>query len=317
MILYLVLPCFNEEEILQESVKTLCCLYQTLFEEGKINCASRILFVDDGSADKTWNLISEIHKENEVVEGIRLSSNKGHQTAIYAGIETSLQYADAIITMDADLQQDPLAVPQFLDMYHQGYDVVCGIRKNRNTDSFLKKATASAYYMILKILGCSVIEQSADYRLLSKKAADALIQHKENNLFIRGLVPALGFRRGTIYFDVGERKAGQSKYTCRKMMKLALDGVTSFSIQPIRMVLCMGITVSAISIVMILYIIYAYFTSDIVSGWASLATAIWFLGGVQLIGTGIVGEYVGRTYMESKHRPRYFIEDSTIKQEGK
>lgn len=312
MRLYIVIPCYNEEEVIKESARILKSVMDELITDKRIDSCSRVLFADDGSADGTWEMICCIHNQDSLFEGIRLSKNKGHQTAVFAGTEAALKYADVIITMDADLQQDVRAIPRFLDMYEQGYQIVCGIRNDRNTDSVFKRTTASLYYWLLHSMGCDVIENSADYRMLSWKAADALVQHKESNLFIRGLVPTLGFKSGTLYFDVKERSAGESKYTLKKMVQLALDGITSFSIRPIRIILCFGIIVFMLSIFMIAYIVSAYISSSTVSGWASLAASVWFLGGGQLIGTGIVGEYIGRIYMESKRRPRYFIEDSRI-----
>lgn len=307
--LYLVLPCYNEEEIIESSAEILSGLYKELILEEFISQDSHILFVDDGSKDKTWEIICKLHYQDNMFEGIRLSKNKGHQIAIYAGTEIAIRYADAIITMDVDLQQDVGAIRQFIHMYREGYDVVYGVRNNREADGFFKKATATLYYKLLRIMGCEIIEQSADYRLLSKKAAEALVQYRESNLFIRGLVPTLGFKSGSVFFDVKERKAGKSKYTLNKMIQLALDGITSFSIRPIRLVLSMGILVSFISSAMIVYAVYTFAMGTPVSGWASLSASIWFLGGVQLIGIGVIGEYVGRTYMESKRRPHYFIED--------
>lgn len=279
MKLYIVIPCYNEEEIIEESALVLKSVMKELVAGRRIDSGSRVLFADDGSSDETWKIICRIHNNDSLFEGIRLSKNKGHQTAIFAGTETALKYADVIITMDADLQQDVRAIPRFLDMYDQGYQVVCGIRNDRNTDSVFKKTTASLYYRILRSMGCDVIGNSADYRMLSKKAADALVQHKESNLFIRGLVPTLGFKSGTLYFDVKERSAGESKYTLKKMVQLALDGVTSFSIKPIRIILYFGIIVFMLSVMMVVYIVFSYLSSSTVSGWASLAASIWFLGG--------------------------------------
>lgn len=310
--LYLILPCFNEEETLEESAKTLKGSFDKLIKDGWVREDSRILFVDDGSKDRTWEYIKRCHKEDPVFEGMKLSANKGHQTAIYAGMEKAMEYADVMITMDVDLQQDIHALPRFLSLYRQGFDIVYGVRNDRKADGFFKKATAFMYYRLMKFMGCSLAENSADYRLMSKRAVKALSEHRESNLFIRGLVPTLGFPSAALSFDVHERGQGQSKYTFRKMLRLALDGITSFSIRPIRVITGLGIAVMMLSLAMILYTVVSYFQGSVVPGWASLLVSIWFLGGAELTGIGVVGEYVGRTYMEAKRRPRYFVEEELV-----
>ena len=310
--LYFVLPCYNEEEILHQSAEKMLGLYHRLRGDSLIGEGSRILFVDDGSKDKTWDIICELHGKDPVFHGIRLSRNKGHQTAIFSGMMHGLEMgADCVITIDADLQQDIEAVPAFLEKYRDGCDVVYGVRDSRDTDSFFKKTTATAYYKFMRLLGCNVIPQSADYRLLSAKALTALSGYKESNLFIRGIVPDMGFKSDTVYFHVSAREAGSSKYTLKKMANLALDGIASFSIRPIRFVVVLGAIVFVISIVMMVSTLIDHFSGRTVPGWSTLSISIWFLGSVQLMSIGIVGEYVGRTYMESKNRPRYFISEET------
>ncbi len=307
--LYIVLPCYNEEEILNLSAKKALEAYSRFKEEGLITADSRMVFVDDGSSDKTWDIIEKLHEENKVFCGIKLSRNKGHQIAIFAGMTWSAeQGADCVITIDADLQQDINAIPLFLEKFNEGCDIVYGVRNSRDTDSFMKKTSATLYYKFMRILGCNLIEQSADYRLMSKRAVEALDSYKESNLFIRGLVPELGFKSGIVYFDVSSREAGESKYTLKKMLSLALNGITSFSIRPIRFVTFLGFLVSVISIVMMLMVLIDHLRGIGVEGYPTITISIWFLGGVQLLALGIIGEYVGRTYMETKNRPRFFLE---------
>lgn len=310
--LFIVLPCYNEEEILEMSAGKIREVYDKLVDDNTIDASSRVLFVDDGSGDKTWSIIDDLHKKDKIFCGIRLSRNKGHQIAIYAGMEHAVQLgAECVVTIDADLQQDIDALPLFLQKYSEGCDVVYGVRDSRDTDRFFKRTTATFYYKAMRLLGCDLIEQSADYRLLSARAVRALSSYKESNLFIRGLVPEMGFASDTVVFHVKEREAGSSKYTLRKMMKLALDGITSFSIQPIRWVILLGFIVFLISVVMMVLTLIDHVRGVTVPGWSTLTISIWFLGSVQLLSLGIIGEYVGRTYMEAKNRPRYFISDET------
>ncbi len=310
--LYIVLPCYNEEAILEISAKKALKLYDTLIRDGLVNDESRLLFVDDGSKDRTWEIIEDLHKRHKCISGIKLSRNRGHQIAIFAGMTYGAeQGADCVITIDADLQQDINAIPKFLEKYRQGCDIVYGVRNSRDTDSFFKKTTATLYYKFMKSLGCELIEQSADYRLLSRKAVEALDSYKESNLFIRGLVPELGFKTDIVHFDVSNREAGESKYTLKKMATLALNGITSFSIRPIRIVTLLGFVVFLISLVMMIQTVIDHINGAAVRGYPTLMISIWFLGGVQLLSLGIIGEYVGRTYMESKNRPRYFIDKET------
>ncbi len=310
--LTIVLPCYNEEEILFQSADKVQEIFRDLQEKGEIGRAGRILFVDDGSKDQTWDLICRLHEKDPVFEGIRLSKNKGHQIAIYSGMIYAIEKgADCVITVDADLQQDIGAVPDFLRKFREGCDIVYGVRDSRETDGRFKRTTATAYYKIMHLLGCNLVEQSADYRLLSARAVRALSSYQESNLFIRGLVPEMGYRSGTVVFHVSEREAGQSKYTLKKMLSLALDGITSFSIQPIRWVIALGMIILLISLFMMGITVADHLRGVTVPGWSTLTISIWFLGSVQLLSLGVIGEYVGRTYMEAKKRPRYFISDTT------
>ncbi len=310
--LYIVLPCYNEEEILRKSAEKILNLYNRLLDDQTIRPESRMIFVDDGSKDRTWEIICSLHRSNKVFCGIRLSGNRGHQIALFSGMVYSAeQGADCVITIDADLQQDIEAVPEFLKKYSEGCDIVYGVRDSRDTDSFFKKTTATAYYKFMNFLGCDLIEQSADYRLLSNRAVKALSSYKENNLFIRGLVPTMGFQSDVVTFHVSAREAGESKYTLRKMISLALNGITSFSIRPIRLVSLMGMIVFVISLIMMILTLVDHIRGVTVPGWSTLTISIWFLGSVQLLSLGVIGEYVGRTYMETKNRPRYFISEKT------
>ena len=312
VILYLVMPCYNEEEVLRMSSGKALDLYARLIDNGTISSDSRILFSDDGSKDRTWEIITELHAENKTFCGIRLSKNRGHQIAIYSGMVYAAEHgAECVITIDADLQQDIEAVPRFLQKYAEGCDIVYGVRDSRDTDSLFKKTTATMYYKFMRSLGCDLIEQSADYRLLSNRAVKALASYKENNLFIRGLVPEMGFKSDIVYFHVKEREAGSSKYTLKKMVSLALNGITSFSIQPIRLVGLLGVGVLIVSVVMMIVTLIVHIRGVTVAGWSTIVISIWFLGSIQLISLGVIGEYVGRTYMETKNRPRYFISDET------
>ena len=316
ILLYLVLPAFNEEEILEQNIQTLTEYFQELAEKKEIAGESRILFVDDGSSDKTWDIISRGHKIYPIIQGIRLARNEGHQIALYAGMEEAFKCgASAVITMDADLQQDIHAIPRFIEEYRKGADIVSGVRSSRKTDSFFKRKTASLYYGIMRMLGCKLIPNSADYRLLSKNALEALMEYKERDLFIRGIVPVLGFKTAVVEFDVIKRCGGSTKFTFPKMTRLAMDGVTSFTIRPIRLILLLGVLILFVSGGVMIHILWEYFHDNTVSGWASILASIWMLGGLTLFAIGIVGEYVGRAYMESKKRPNYFVEEKLPEEE--
>lgn len=309
--LTIVVPCYNEQEVLPETVKELGNILQGLIKENKISVQSKILFVNDGSKDKTWSLISKYTEEYDYVTGIKFSRNYGHQNALLAGMTVAVKYSDMIITIDADLQDDVNAIPKMVEKYHKEYDVVYGVRNSRETDTFFKRRTALAFYSLMRKLGVNLVPDSADYRLLSKRATEGLLAFKERNLFLRGMVPLVGYKSTKVYYARKERFAGKSKYPLSKMLHFALDGITSFSIAPIHLIMYLGVLTVIISIVCMIYTLVERITGHIVTGWASLMLSIWFLGGVQLISISIIGEYVGKIFSEVKHRPRFTIEDET------
>ena len=309
VLLYLVLPVYNEEEILEQNIRILLDYYDQLTAENEISKESRILMVDDGSKDRSWEIITEAHQKDPRAEGLKFSRNEGMQAALYTGMTEALaQGAEAVITIDADLQQDVHAIPRFLNEYRNGSEVVIGVRSSRDTDGFMKRTTASSYYKFMQWMGCELTPNHADYRLLSRAALVALMQYEERNLFLRGLIPELGYKSSVVEFEVKERAAGESKFTVGKMVKLAMDGVTSFSIRPIHMVSLLGFVFLLISGIMMIHILWDYFHGNTVSGWSSILVSVWLLGGVEMFSIGLVGEYVGRTYIETKKRPRYHIE---------
>ena len=310
-ILTIVVPCYNEQEVLPETVKELGGVLEKLIKDGKVSPQSKILFVNDGSKDKTWKLISKYTKEYEYVTGIKFSRNYGHQNALLAGMSVAVKYSDMIITIDADLQDDIYAIPKMVEKYNEGYDVVYGVRNSRETDTFFKRRTALAFYGLMGKLGVNLIPDSADYRLLSKRATESLLAFKERNLFLRGMVPLVGYDSAKVYYARKERFAGKSKYPLSKMLHFALDGITSFSIAPIHLILYLGMLTVIFSIMMMIYTLVEKINGHIVSGWASLMISIWFLGGVQLISISIIGEYIGKIFSEVKHRPRFNIEEET------
>lgn len=309
--LTIVVPCYDEQEVLPETTKELSNILHELIKENKISSQSKILFVNDGSKDKTWDLISKYTKEDDYVAGIKFSRNYGHQNALLAGMSVAVKYSDMIITIDADLQDDVNAIPKMVEKYYEGYDVVYGVRNSRETDTFFKRRTALAFYSLMKKLGVNLVPDSADYRLLSKRATESLLSFKERNLFLRGMVPLVGYKSAKVYYARKERFAGKSKYPLSKMIHFALDGITSFSIAPIHLILYLGILTVIISIICMIYTLVEKITGHIVTGWASLMLSIWFLGGVQLISISIIGEYIGKIFSEVKHRPRFNIEKET------
>lgn len=313
-ILTIVVPCYNEQEVLPETVKELGGVLEKLIKDGKVSPQSKILFVNDGSKDKTWKLISKYTKEYEYVTGIKFSRNYGHQNALLAGMAVAVKYSDMIITIDADLQDDIYAIPKMIEKYNESYDVVYGVRNSRETDTFFKRRTALAFYGLMGKLGVNLIPDSADYRLLSKRATESLLAFKERNLFLRGMVPLVGYDSAKVYYARKERFAGKSKYPLSKMLHFALDGITSFSIAPIHLILYLGMLTVIFSIMMMIYTLVEKINGHIVSGWASLMISIWFLGGVQLISISIIGEYIGKIFSEVKHRPRFNIEEETYTQ---
>ncbi len=306
---YLVIPCYNEEAVLPETVKRLTAKMNSMMEAGRADKQSRILLVDDGSRDKTWEMISEYSTENELVSGIKLAHNRGHQNALLAGLMTAREYCDCAISLDADLQDDIEVLDQFVDRFTDGCDVVYGVRNKRETDSFFKRTTALGFYKFMQVLGVDLVYNHADYRLMSRRALDALSEYRETNLFLRGMVPLIGYRSDYVYYDRHERFAGESKYPLKKMLSFAIDGITSFSVKPLKMISNFGIIVSLLSIIGLIYALISYFTGNAVAGWTAIVCSIWLLGGIQLLCIGVVGGYIGKIYSEVKARPRYKIEE--------
>lgn len=307
-VLYIVVPCYNEQEVLPETSKRLRGLVRELVGEGKIDPASRITLVDDGSRDDTWQIISELCDRHECIEGLKLAHNAGHQNALWAGMMTIKEKADAMVSIDADLQDDIQAIRGFLEEYQKGADVVYGVRSKRETDTAFKRLTAEGFYKFMGFMGADVVYNHADYRLLSRRALEALSQFGEVNLFLRGMVPMLGFKTAEVYYERAERFAGESKYPLKKMISFALEGVRSFSIKPIRWVFFTGVIFALLGVIMAIYAIISHFAGNTVAGWSSIMVSLWIIGGVQLIALGLIGEYVGKTYVETKHRPRFIVE---------
>ena len=309
--MYLVIPCYNEEDVLPISVKLFLSVLQRMIQSGKISVDSRILFVDDGSEDRTWNLIKEYSSAYEHVRGIRLSINRGHQNALLAGLMHVKSYADIVITIDCDGQDDVESIEKMVDAYHDGCDIVYGVRSKREKDSFFKQTSANLFYKLMRAMGTEIIENHADYRLLSARVIQELEQFKENNLFLRGLIPLVGFKSTFVYYERKERLAGKTKYSLRKMAGLAFDGITSFSIQPLRMIMGIGAMVAILSFIGVVWAVVTALMGNTVAGWASMTCIICFVGGVQLICLGVLGEYIGKIYLEVKRRPRYIINERT------
>ena len=316
-ILYIVVPCYNEEEVLKETTKQLGVKLEKLIQKGKVSDKSRILYVNDGSKDKTWELIEEYSRIHQLVTGICLSRNRGHQNALVAGLMTAKKYADVVISMDADLQDDINAIDEMLEKYEDGCDIVYGVRSSRKKDTFFKKHTAQLFYKFMDKMGVEIVYNHADYRLTSKKVLDNFEDYKEVNLFLRGIFPLIGYKSDIVYYERKERFAGKSKYPLKKMLNFAWDGITSFSVKPIRLVLNLGIIIFAISIIMTIYSIIVKIIGDTVPGWTFLACSIWMLAGVQMLSIGIIGEYVGKVYNETKQRPRYIISRNLIEESEK
>lgn len=306
--LYLAIPCYNEEEVLLDSAEKLFNKFRKLMKDGKISKDSRIVFIDDGSKDKTWNIIESLHEKINMFSGIKLSCNRGHQNALLCGLVTLKDYADAVISLDADLQDDIDAIDKMLEKYEQGADVVYGVRSCRESDTFFKRFTAEGYYKILDKLGAKTIFNHADFRLMSKRALNMFAEFKEVNIFLRGMVPMVGFKSDIVEYERKERLAGESKYPLKKMLSLAWEGITSLSIKPIRMITYLGVISFLISIIMLLIFIIEWICGATVPGWASTVFSIWLLGGLQIFSIGIVGEYIGKIYLETKHRPRFIVE---------
>lgn len=312
-ILYIVVPCYNEDEVLDETTKRLVDKLNRMRQLGKIDAESRILYVDDGSSDNTWNHIEKLYEREPLVTGIKLSRNKGHQNALIAGLFEASEHADMIVSMDADLQDDIEVLDKFVDEYYKGSQIVYGVRKSRKKDSVFKKTTAILFYKMMKAMGVDLVYNHADYRLMSKRAVQELMNYKEVNLFLRGIIPLIGFKSSVVEYDRGSRFAGKSKYPLRKMIYFAIDGLTSTSVRPIRMITMFGLFSVVISIVYAIYVIVGHFHGATIPGWTTSVLLICFFGGAQVMCTGIVGEYVGKIYLETKSRPRYIIEEKLDK----
>ena len=306
-ILYVVIPCYNEEEVLQETTKRLKNKLEALIHDKKISPKSKVMYVNDGSKDDTWNLIKKIHSKEKLFTGITLSRNRGHQNALLAGLMTAKDYADVVIRMDDDLQDDINAIDEMIDKYNKGIDIVYGVRSSRKKDSFFKKSTAQGFYKFMKLMGVDVVYNHADYRLTSKRVLDDFANFKEVNLFLRGMFPLVGYRSDTVHYERAKRFAGESKYPLKKMLSFAWDGITSFSVKPIRMILNLGIVIFTVSILMLIYFLIIKLTGHAVKGWTFIVASIWLLAGIQMLSLGIVGEYIGKIYSETKRRPRYIV----------
>ena len=309
--LFIIIPCYNEEKVLPITSKQFLEELQTLIDTDKISQDSKILFVNDGSQDSTWDIIVNLSKENEHFSGISQSRNRGHQNAVLAGLMDSRDKCDITISIDCDGQDDIAAMGKMVDQYLDGYEIVYGVRSKRNTDTFFKRFTAESFYKLLNAMGAEVMFNHADYRLISSRVLDEFAEFKEVNLFLRGMVPLVGFKSTSVYYERHERIAGESHYPLSKILSLAFDGITSLSIKPLSLITCLGLTVSILSFIGVLYAVIAYFRGDAVSGWASMICIMCALGGIQLISLGVIGQYIGKIYMETKHRPRYIISERT------
>lgn len=310
MVLYLVIPCYNEQEVLHETARQLKDKMTNLMNSGKISSDSKIVFVNDGSKDKTWEIISELHESDSIFRGIKLSRNKGHQNALLAGLMTVKGECDATISLDADLQDDINAIDGMVDKYlNEDCDVVYGVRSSRKTDTFFKKFTAEGFYKLMAKMGIEIVFNHADFRLMSKRALEGLSQFKEVNLFLRGIVPLIGYKSDSVYYERKERFAGESKYPLKKMLAFALEGITSMSIKPIRLITALGVTIFSVSIVMLIYFLVRHFTGATVTGWTSIVVSVWAIGGLQLLSIGVIGEYIGKIYLETKERPKFIVEE--------
>lgn len=309
--LYIVIPCYNEEDVLPITAPLFLEELQKLQRVNLVSDSSRILFVNDGSKDRTWEIIKDLSKDNELYCGISLSRNRGHQNALLCGLMEAKDCADVTVSIDCDGQDDIHAIKEMVEAYHNGFEVVYGVRSNRDSDSFMKKFTAELFYKLLKGMGAEVIFNHADYRLISSRVLAEFSNFKEVNLFLRGLIPLVGFESTTVYYVRNERLAGESHYPLRKMLSLAFDGITSLSIKPIRLITTFGIFVSFLSFLMVVYSFIRFFSGNTVAGWASTSSIICFLCGVQIISLGVIGEYIGRIYLETKARPRYIVSERT------
>lgn len=315
-VLYLVIPCYNEEEVLRETSKRLLEKINKMIKSGQVSNKSKILFVNDGSKDRTWSIIEELYRRNNIFSGVNLSKNRGHQNALLAGLMVAKEYADMVISLDADLQDDIDVIEKFVEEYYLGNDIVYGVRNSRKTDTFFKRTTALGFYKVMNKLGVNVVYNHADYRLMSKRALEGLSEFKEVNLFLRGIVPLIGYKYSVVEYERHERFAGESKYPLKKMLAFAIDGITSFSIKPIRIISVLGFSIFFISLIALIYSVIVKFFGKTEVGWTSIVISIWMIGGIQLLSLGVIGEYIGKIYNETKARPRYIIKDKLLNNKG-
>lgn len=315
-ILNIVVPCYNEEDVLSETIKRLSYTIKDLINDQLVSESSKVVFVDDGSSDNTWEIIQKNNMNNPLISGLKLSRNVGHQNALLAGLMYAKENSDCIISIDADLQDDLEVIKSFVKKFHEGYEVVYGVRNKRVTDTLFKRTTAIAFYKLMLKMGVNIVYNHADFRLLSKRVVNHLEDFEEANIFLRGLIPLIGFKSTEVYYDRAERFAGESKYPLKKMLSFAFDGITSFSVKPIRLISSLGFFLSIFSIIAAVYVIYSNIWGKTISGWSSLMISIWFIGGVQLLSVGLIGEYIGKVYKEVKRRPKYIIEEE-VKSDSK
>ena len=307
-ILYVVIPCYNEEEVLPITAKEVQEKIKNLIKDKQISKESKILFIDDGSKDKTWEIIEKLCNDNSIFKGIKLSKNKGHQNALLAGLEVALKYSDIAISMDADLQDDIKTIDNMIDEYNKGSEIVYGVRSSRKKDTWFKKTTAESYYKLMSKLGVDLVYNHADYRLLSKRALECLFKYDEVNLFLRGIIPDIGYKSSLVYYERKERVAGETKYPLKKMLSFAIEGITSFSIKPLKLITSLGLIISILSFIIMIYSLIVKLLGSTVAGWTFIIISIWLIGGIQMLFLGIIGEYIGKIYSETKRRPKYFIE---------
>ena len=315
--LYIVVPCYNEEEVLPETARRLGDKLRGLMAAGKISPKSRVLFVNDGSRDGTWGVISRLHAADPLFSGVDLSRNRGHQNALLAGLMTARDRCDMAVSMDADLQDDVDAVDAMVEKYSEGCDIVYGVRSSRKKDTFFKRVTAEGFYRVMNFLGAETVFNHADYRLMSRRALDGLAEFREVNLFLRGIVPMIGYTVGTVEYERGERFAGESKYPLKKMLSFAMEGITSLSTKPIRYITLLGFLIFLVSLLMLVYSIVRWAHGDTIVGWASLICSVWAIGGLILLSLGVIGEYIGKIYLETKARPRFLIREFLAAGNGK
>lgn len=313
-LLAIVVPCYKEEEVLHETSKRLTALLEQMIEQKRISPESYILYVNDGSTDRTWDIIRELHQQTPYACGLNLAGNVGHQNALMAGLNAVKDKCDVTISIDADLQDDIYVIPEMIERYGEGYDIVYGVRKERKNDTIFKRSTALAFYKLMKVMGVKSVYNHADYRLMSRRAVCHLCRFRERNLFLRGLVPLIGYRTTNVYYNRDKRFAGESKYPFKKMMNFAIDGITSFSVKPVRMIFWVGCLFILVALFVTIYTLHAYLINDTTPGWASLMISVWFVGGAVLISLGIVGEYIGKIYIEVKDRPRYNEEELLLRE---